>query len=150
MTYSTEQIETFNRDFGCAMASPQELMFQGVVACQDPPNDHVRRFLAHGVERRLSVLKHSIEEIFRLFPPEHVAPLSNDEVSVSGGDLTLGNTNYYTDVPAGWARRLDRFGPAGSPGSFYFIDPRVMDDPFAFQNAIYPGNKKAGQSFTLF
>ena len=54
-------------------------MFQGVVACQDPPNDHVRRFLAHGVERRLSVLKHSIEEIFRLFPPERVAPLSNDE-----------------------------------------------------------------------
>ena len=64
------------------------------------------------------------------------------EVSVSGGDLTLGNTNYYTDLPVGWARRLDRFGPAGSLGSFHFIDPRVMDDPFVFQNAIYPGNKK--------
>lgn len=61
------------------MEELQQLMFRGVVACQDPPNDHVRRFLAHGVGRRLSILKHSIEEIFRVFPPERISPLTNED-----------------------------------------------------------------------
>ncbi|ALS97188.1 TonB-dependent receptor [Lacimicrobium alkaliphilum] len=63
------------------------------------------------------------------------------ENSVAGGDLTLGNTNYFTDLPEGWAQRVDGFGP-GTNDSFYTINPKVLDDPFAFQNAIYPGNKR--------
>lgn len=54
-------------------------MFRGVVESQNPPNDHVRRFLSHGVGRRLSLLKRSIEEIFTIFPLDREIPLSNDE-----------------------------------------------------------------------
>lgn len=79
MTYSQEQLAKFQTDFRQAMIDLQELMFRGGVECQNPPNDHVRRFLAHGVGRRLSVLKRSIEEIFTIFPPDREAPLSNDE-----------------------------------------------------------------------
>ena len=57
-----------NVAFDQAMIDLQELMFRGVVECQNPPNDQVRRFLSHGVGRRLSVLKRSIEEIFTLSP----------------------------------------------------------------------------------
>ena len=79
VNYSQEKIAEFQTDFHQAMTDLQALMFRGVVECQNPPNDHVRRFLAHGVGRRLSVLKHSIEEIFTMFPPDREAPLSNDE-----------------------------------------------------------------------
>ena len=79
MTYSHEQLAQFQTDSHRAMIDLQELMFRGVVECQNPPNDHVRRFLTHGVGRRLSVLKRSIEEIFTIFPPNREAPLSNDE-----------------------------------------------------------------------
>lgn len=63
------------------------------------------------------------------------------ELSVANGDLTLGSTQYFTDLPSEWITQTSDFGPASS-GSFYFIDPKVMDDPWAFQNAIYPNNKK--------
>jgi hypothetical protein len=61
------------------MTDLEELMFRGVVEWHNSPNDHVRRFLAHRVGRRLSVLKRSIDEIFTIFPPDREASLSNDE-----------------------------------------------------------------------
>jgi iron complex outermembrane recepter protein len=61
--------------------------------------------------------------------------------SVAGGDLTIGRAWYFNEMPQGWVKKVDGFGPASSE-SFYLIDPKVMDDPFAFQNALYPGNKK--------
>ncbi|GGO70074.1 TonB-dependent receptor [Bowmanella pacifica] len=63
------------------------------------------------------------------------------EVNVSQGDLTIGNTNFFTDLPEGWVHKVDGFGPA-SGDSFYMINPEALDDPFAFQNALYPGNKR--------
>jgi len=79
VTLSKEKLAEFRTDFRQAMSGLHEMMFRGVVECQDPPNDHVRRFLTHGVGRRLSILKRSIEEIFTIFPPERDLPLSNDE-----------------------------------------------------------------------
>ena len=79
MTYSQEKLAKFQNDFHQAMIDLQDLMFRGVVECQNPPNDDVRRFLAHGVGRRLSVMKRSIEEMFTIFPPDREASLSNDE-----------------------------------------------------------------------
>ena len=61
--------------------------------------------------------------------------------SVAGGDLTIGRPLYFNELPKGWVQQVNGFGPASS-SSYYLIDPRVMDDPFAFQNALYPGNKK--------
>ena len=67
------------------------------------------------------------------------------ENSVAGGDMTLGSTNYYSDMPQGWVNEVSDFGPGSVPGTFYFINPEVMDDNIGFQNAIYPGNKKLVQ-----
>lgn len=67
---------------------------------------------------------------------------SDGNVNVVGGDLTLGSPHYYTDMPAGWVNQVSSFGPGPSMGTFYFVNPEVMDDPLAFQNALYPGNKK--------
>lgn len=62
--------------------------------------------------------------------------------SVADGDLTIGSTQYFNDLPSGWVNQVNGLGPGGTSQSFYLIDPKVMDDPMAFQNAIYPGNKR--------
>ncbi|MEO0437322.1 MAG: hypothetical protein AAF098_10475 [Pseudomonadota bacterium] len=79
MTYSQEELARFHTEFLNAMTDLQDLMFRGGAEWHSSTDDHVRRFLAHGVGRRLSVLKRSIEEIFTIFPPDREAPLSNDE-----------------------------------------------------------------------
>lgn len=77
------------------------------------------------------------------------APLgdtNNDgEVSAISGDITLGSTQYYTDLPEGWAHAISDFGPSDTAGTFYFIDPVQLDDHIGFQNEIYPGNKRLTQ-----
>lgn len=79
MTYSQKQLDEFQADFHQAMTDLLDLMFRGGDEYHHSLNDHVRRFLAHGVGRRLSVLKRAIEEIFAIFPPERKASLSDDE-----------------------------------------------------------------------
>ncbi|MFC3032311.1 TonB-dependent receptor [Pseudoalteromonas fenneropenaei] len=63
--------------------------------------------------------------------------------SASAGDLTMGYDNLITfsGMPEGWIQKVDDFGPVNI-GSFYFIDPAQLDDPFAFQDRFYPGNKR--------
>ncbi|MDK1310396.1 TonB-dependent receptor [Pseudoalteromonas ardens] len=65
--------------------------------------------------------------------------------SASDGDLTMGYDTPYTfdKLPAAWIQQVSDFGPVNG-GSYFFIDPRQLDDPFAFQNQLYPGNKKGG------
>lgn len=62
--------------------------------------------------------------------------------SVAGGDLTIGSTNFLSDMPTGWVNQVNGLGPGGKDQNFYLINPKVLDDPMAFQNAIYPGNKR--------
>ncbi|MFC3032685.1 TonB-dependent receptor [Pseudoalteromonas fenneropenaei] len=62
--------------------------------------------------------------------------------SVADGDLTIGQPHYFADLPEGWVQQVNGLGPGGDDLQFYLINPKVMDDPFAFQNALYPGNKK--------
>ncbi|MDP2560042.1 TonB-dependent receptor [Psychrobium sp. 1_MG-2023] len=71
--------------------------------------------------------------------------------SSTAGDLTVGAGNLirYSELPKGWVQQTSDFGPV-SPGTFYFIDPRKLDDPFAFQNTFYPGNKRAATPGTSF
>ncbi|ESP94320.1 TonB-dependent receptor [Pseudoalteromonas luteoviolacea] len=67
------------------------------------------------------------------------------EVSVVDGDITMGaNTPFnFTGLPEGWVEKNSDFGPVNL-GEYYFVDPRQLDDPFAFQNALYPGNIRGG------
>lgn len=57
--------------------------------------------------------------------------------SVAGGDITLGNTNYFTDLPQDWVHQAN----TDSSNTFYTINPKFLEDNVAFQNTIYPGNK---------
>lgn len=61
--------------------------------------------------------------------------------SASAGDLTMGHDNLITfaSLPESWVQSVSDFGP-NNIGSIYFIDPKQLDDPFAFQNRFYPGN----------
>ncbi|MBE0367930.1 TonB-dependent receptor [Pseudoalteromonas aurantia] len=63
--------------------------------------------------------------------------------SASAGDLTMGYDNLITfsSLPEGWVQPVSDFGPI-SIDSIYFIDPKQLDDPFAFQNKFYPGNMR--------
>jgi len=61
--------------------------------------------------------------------------------SVARGDLTLGRSWFFDELPNGWVHQVNGFGPA-SHDSFYLINPKVLDNPFYSQNQLYPGNKK--------
>lgn len=58
----------------------------------------------------------------------------------NGGD-TIGKTWTFDELNNfGWIHTVSDFGPASDGNSYYFIDPKAADDPFAFQNRLYPGN----------
>lgn len=64
-------------------------------------------------------------------------------ISGQAGDDTIGEPLPFSKLNSmGYIHQVSDFGPASSGGSFYFIDPEVMDDPMAFQNSLYPGNIK--------
>lgn len=64
-------------------------------------------------------------------------------ISGKAGDDTIGSPLPFSLLDKkGYIHSVSDFGPAASSGSFYFIDPKVMDDPMAFQNSLYPGNIK--------
>ncbi len=52
-----------------------------MAAAQEATNDDVRKYLNHGVGRRLSILKRSMERIFEIFPPTREEVLSHDEIT---------------------------------------------------------------------
>lgn len=81
MFYSPEQIDKFHQEFGRVTADLQALMFRGLAEAQETQSDDVRKYLNHGVGRRLSILKRSIEEIFEIFPPTREERLSRDQVT---------------------------------------------------------------------
>lgn len=62
-------------------------------------------------------------------------------ISGQAGDDTIGRPLPFSDLAnMGYIHQVSDFGPASSGSSYYFIDPKVMDDPMKFQNSIYPGN----------
>jgi len=58
----------------------------------------------------------------------------------AGGD-TIGKTWSFTELDEmGYIHQVSDFGPASSGESYYFINPEVLDDAYAFQEGLYPGN----------
>lgn len=56
------------------------------------------------------------------------------------GDTIARTWNFTELEDMGYIHQVSDFGPAGSSGSFYFINPEVLDDAYAFQESLYPGN----------
>lgn len=81
MTYSGELIDRLGRNYATVIGDLQSLMFRGVGEAQRTENVEVRKYLNHGVGRRLSILKRSIEKVFEIFPPDRQDKLSRDEVT---------------------------------------------------------------------
>ena len=79
--YSPEQIDKIHQDFDRVTADLQALMFRGIEEAQGAQSDDARKYLRHGVGRRLSILKRSIEDIYEIFPPTREDRLSRDEVT---------------------------------------------------------------------
>ena len=80
-------------------------------------------------------------------------PVNGDPGAGVFGD-TIARTIPFTELDAmGWITEVSDFGPAPSDGrSFYFIDPKAMDDALGFHNTLYPGNvaiKDPGRSYEL-
>ena len=81
MFYSPKQIAQFRQEFGRVTTDLQALMFRGMAEAQGAQCDDVRKYLNHGVGRRLSILKRSTEQIFEIFPPDREQKLTRDEVT---------------------------------------------------------------------
>lgn len=71
---------------------------------------------------------------------------------VAGGD-TIARTFKFTELQdLGYIHQVSDFGPASDGNSYYFIDPKAMENSVAFHESLYPGNvrqKDGVQSYTV-
>ncbi len=74
-------------------------------------------------------------------------------IAVSQGGDTLGRTFSFEELDAmGYIHTQNDFGPASDGNSYYFIDPKAMEDNLAFQESLYTGNiqrKDGAQSYIV-
>ena len=78
MSYSADNLEQFRNNYTTVVTDLQSVMFEGLKQSEPLTNEPARRQLRHGVGRRLSVLKKSVEKIFELFPPSQERPLQRE------------------------------------------------------------------------
>lgn len=62
-------------------------------------------------------------------------------ISISNGGDTIGRFLGFSELQdMGYIHQVSDFGPAAKGQSYYFIDPKSMDNAMKFQNSLYPGN----------
>ena len=62
-------------------------------------------------------------------------------ISISSGGDTIGRFLGFTELQdMGYIHQVSDFGPAAKGQSYYFIDPKAMDNAQSFQDSLYPGN----------
>lgn len=63
-------------------------------------------------------------------------------ISISNGGDTIGRLLKFSELDdMGYIYQVSDFGPADTGGrSYYFIDPKAMDNAKKFQNSLYDGN----------
>lgn len=81
MTYAPELLVRLQRDYPQVVSDLQVLMLRGLSEIQQIQSDAVQNYVTYGVGRRLGVLRRSIENIFRVFPPETTTVLVRADVS---------------------------------------------------------------------
>ncbi len=80
MGYSDKQIEEFSNKYRQIINEFDSLMLNTVASGQQQESAKVREYLLHGVSRRLSVIKKSIENIFNGFPLDAKRPLRRGDL----------------------------------------------------------------------
>jgi hypothetical protein len=84
MMYTENQLAQLHAGFPEVTAQLQDLQLATVTQARTATADpDVRKYLNHGVGRRLGILRKALEEIYRLFPPEQPTPLPRDDLLVT-------------------------------------------------------------------
>jgi hypothetical protein len=78
MTYPAGLLTQLTANRSKVVQDLQSLMFEGLRQSEPLTHEEARRHLRHGVGRRLSVMKKSVEQIFVLFPPTQQNPLQHE------------------------------------------------------------------------
>lgn len=81
MNYTAEQTEKLHRKREEISRQLLSLGLEGMSQAREVEDEETRKYLNHGVGRRLSILKYSTEAIFSIFPPERDQVLTRDEVT---------------------------------------------------------------------
>lgn len=82
MTLPTELIANLQNQFPGVCEDLQQLQLKFVAVGQPMPTDSLmREHLLHGAGRRLSVIRRSLQNIFRIFPPNTERPLGEESVA---------------------------------------------------------------------
>ncbi|HSC67063.1 MAG TPA: TonB-dependent receptor [Cellvibrio sp.] len=74
-------------------------------------------------------------------PETAYAKWKDTGISISAGGDTIGRFLGFNELQnMGYIHQVSDFGPAAKGQSYYFIDPKSMDNAAKFQNSLYPGN----------
>lgn len=74
-------------------------------------------------------------------PETAYAKWKDTGISISSGGDTIGRFLGFNELQdMGYIHQVSDFGPAAKGQSYYFINPKAMDNAQAFQDSLYPGN----------
>lgn len=78
MQYSQETLQELARGLDEIPPQLHQLQMDCLLGCNDITNERVKDYMSHGVCRRLNVLRHTIINVFRNFPPSAEAKLDQE------------------------------------------------------------------------
>jgi len=78
--YSNEEIERLTDEYNALLREYHELIKTITIQGQSLTNDLAKEYILHGASRRISVLRRSVENIFRIFPLETIQLLQQDDL----------------------------------------------------------------------
>lgn len=81
MSYASAMLTELAKEQPQVLIDLQNLQLQIVRHGQPIQNSRLREQLLHGAGRRVRILRRSIENIFRLFPPESSRPISEESIA---------------------------------------------------------------------
>ena len=76
-------------------------------------------------------------------PETAYAKWKDTGISISNGGDTIGRFLGFSELQnMGYIHQVSDFGPASNGKSYYFINPKAMDNAKKFQDSLYPGNEE--------
>lgn len=80
MQYSQQQLQDLADRLSEVTSGLRQLQMGCLLSCNDIPNERVKEYMFHGVGRRLNVLLHTIDNVFRRFQPSTEEMLSRESL----------------------------------------------------------------------